>query len=490
VKSFGGVQALAGATLVVKRASVCGLVGQNGAGKSTLIKILAGLYGPRIRISPLAFSKPKSPRTTSFTPEPQEAGQPDDLALSDREGDVAEPTRRGQAIDGQDRLRDRDAPLRKEVLDVARDHQRGDGIRGNCARIDDRDVLPVAENGHAVAQVLDLGEIVRNVHDRDPFASEPADQREEDFRFSCNEGGGRLIEHERRGPVKQCARDLNDLFLSSGEFADQDSRRQIEAEIIAQNFHRLKPHRAAINQCGKSAHPRLAAKEERLADRKARREQSVLMNEMDAKALPRLRRQSVGNLTVDQNLARVGSPQASLHSPKAAVDAGLAFVPEDRRSDGVGLRLSVLENTTLASLGRFSRRGLMRRSPEIAEVDRLVGNLSIRAASRNSLVRTLSGGNQQKVVLAKWLSRQSGLYILDEPTIGVDVGSKTEIYQLIGDLVERGAGVLILPELLGLADRILVMYRGEISREFEAASATATEILAEATGAAEVRNVG
>jgi ribose transport system ATP-binding protein len=109
-------------------------------------------------------------------------------------------------------------------------------------------------------------------------------------------------------------------------------------------------------------------------------------------------------------------------------------------------------------------------------------------------VRTLSGGNQQKVALAKWLSRQSGLYILDEPTIGVDVGSKTEIYGLIGDLVERGAGVLILssdlPELLGLADRILVMYRGEISREFEAASATAAEILAEATGAADMRNVG
>jgi ribose transport system ATP-binding protein len=136
----------------------------------------------------------------------------------------------------------------------------------------------------------------------------------------------------------------------------------------------------------------------------------------------------------------------------------------------------------------------MRRSAENTEVDRLVDLLSIRAANRSSLVGTLSGGNQQKVALAKWLSRQSQLYILDEPTIGVDVGSKIEIYRLIGDLVDRGAGVLILsndlPELLGLADRILVMYRGEILREFDAASATAEEILAEATGAAESRNVG
>ena len=107
----------------------------------------------------------------------------------------------------------------------------------------------------------------------------------------------------------------------------------------------------------------------------------------------------------------IRGPQASIRSPKAAVDAGFAFVPEDRRNDGVGLRLSVLENTTLASLGRFSHRGLMRQSAEIAEVDRLVDQLSIRAANRNSLVRTLSGGNQQKVALAKWLSRQSRISI-------------------------------------------------------------------------------
>ena len=191
---------------------------------------------------------------------------------------------------------------------------------------------------------------------------------------------------------------------------------------------------------------------------------------------------------------RISGSQASIRSPKAAVDAGLAFVPEDRRGNGVGLRLSVLENATLACLGRFSRRGFMRRSAENAEVDRLVDQLSIRAANRSALVGTLSGGNQQKVALAKWLSRQSQLYILDEPTIGVDVGSKIEIYRLIGDLVDRGAGVLILsndlPELLGLADRILVMYRGEISREFDAASATAEEILTQATGAAGLRNVG
>ena len=114
--------------------------------------------------------------------------------------------------------------------------------------------------------------------------------------------------------MKQCARDLNDLFLSSGEFADQNSRGQIDAEIVMQNFRRLKPHRAAINQYGKSAHSRLATKKERLAYRKTRREQSILMNEMDAEALRRLRREPIDDLPVNEDVARVGSVETGQKS--------------------------------------------------------------------------------------------------------------------------------------------------------------------------------
>lgn len=149
--------------------------------------------------------------------------------------------------------------------------------------------------------------------------------------------------------------------------------------------------------------------------------------------------------------------------------------------------MSVAENTTLASLKRFTTFGFLQRDQEYSEVDRLIEQLAIKTDGRFAPVRTLSGGNQQKVALAKWLSRQSSLYILDEPTVGVDIGSKVEIYNLIGKLAERGAAILVLssdlPELIGITDRILVLYRGAVTREFKSSNTTPDEVLAEATGA-------
>jgi ribose transport system ATP-binding protein len=184
-----------------------------------------------------------------------------------------------------------------------------------------------------------------------------------------------------------------------------------------------------------------------------------------------------------------GKP-VKISSPPSAVAKKLALVPEDRRARGVALQMSVRENVTLASLRRFVRFGFLELGREKAAAGELIEKLAIRTASQNSPVRDLSGGNQQKVVLAKWLSRQSDLYLLDEPTVGVDVGAKVEIYRLIGELTQQGAGILLLSsdlmELLGIADRILVMYRGKLAGEFNAANATSADLLSCATGASTV----
>jgi ribose transport system ATP-binding protein len=121
--------------------------------------------------------------------------------------------------------------------------------------------------------------------------------------------------------------------------------------------------------------------------------------------------------------------------------------------------------------------------------------VDVKTAPPDALLRTLSGGNQQKVAIAKWLSRQSEVYLLDEPTVGVDIGSKVEIYTLIGELAARGAGVIVLssdlPELLGITDRILVLFRGRVVQEFISADTTADEVLAESTGSSKgLRHVG
>ncbi|KKJ01876.1 ATP-binding cassette domain-containing protein, partial [Burkholderia gladioli] len=176
-----------------------------------------------------------------------------------------------------------------------------------------------------------------------------------------------------------------------------------------------------------------------------------------------------------------------LRSPRDAVRQGIAFVPEDRRAHGVAPALSVRENISLASLGRVSRFGLMARARETGIVAGLIEALAIRALGSDAPVRQLSGGNQQKVALAKWLSRASHVYLLDEPTIGVDIGAKHEIYRLLERLAREGASVLLfssdLIELLGITDRVLVMARGRLVRELVTRDTDRHELLAWATGA-------
>jgi ribose transport system ATP-binding protein len=162
-------------------------------------------------------------------------------------------------------------------------------------------------------------------------------------------------------------------------------------------------------------------------------------------------------------------------------------VPEDRRAYGVAPALSVRENITLASLAQFSRFGLLARARESGAVKGLIETLAIRTPGADAPVRHLSGGNQQKVALAKWLSRASNVYLLDEPTVGVDIGAKAEIYRLLDALARDGAAVLLfssdLIELLDVTDRVLVMARGQLVRELVSRDTDQQEVLAWATGA-------
>ena len=168
------------------------------------------------------------------------------------------------------------------------------------------------------------------------------------------------------------------------------------------------------------------------------------------------------------------------HGPKSAIRAGVGLLTEDRKSQGLLLDLSVRENTSLAALGGLSHIGFVDRGAERSRVGDYVKNLGIRTPSIEQRVKNLSGGNQQKVVLSRWLLTQSKLLILDEPTRGIDVGAKVEIYQLMNSLVSQGIGILMisseLPEVLGMADRILVMREGRIVGELSRAEATQEKI--------------
>jgi len=171
-----------------------------------------------------------------------------------------------------------------------------------------------------------------------------------------------------------------------------------------------------------------------------------------------------------------------IRHPSDAVAHHIAYVPEDRKRFGLVLGASVRENTTLTIHGKIlNRLGLICRAAENAITDEYIHKLQTRVSSREQITRNLSGGNQQKVVLSKWLAIQPKVLILDEPTRGIDVGAKTEVHRIINDLADRGVAILLisseLPELLRLADRVAVMRQGRVTAEFPRAAATENAIM-------------
>jgi ribose transport system ATP-binding protein len=175
-----------------------------------------------------------------------------------------------------------------------------------------------------------------------------------------------------------------------------------------------------------------------------------------------------------------------MRSPADATKVGLAYVPEDRKLHGLVLPMSVRENVTLAVLRKLSRATLVHASQERKRTDHFIQALSIRTPSREQRVNNLSGGNQQKVVVAKWLACNPKVLILDEPTRGIDVGAKAEVHTIMARLAEQGVGILMisseLPEVLGMSDRILVMHEGRLTGEFTRAEATQERVMLAATG--------
>lgn len=183
---------------------------------------------------------------------------------------------------------------------------------------------------------------------------------------------------------------------------------------------------------------------------------------------------SEGTVTID------GSP-VRIRSSRDAINQGISYLPSDRKEEGIVHRMSVMENITLSSLRRYSRLGLLNKKRESKSASDFAGKLQIRMASIRTLLEYLSGGNQQKVIIARSLCCRSQILFFDEPTQGIDIGAKVEIYHLLNELVKQGAGVVIssaeLPELIGMCDRILAMYHGRVVGEFSGRDASQENLL-------------
>ena len=189
---------------------------------------------------------------------------------------------------------------------------------------------------------------------------------------------------------------------------------------------------------------------------------------------------------IDSGDVLIDGKAVKIRSPKHAISLGIGLVTEDRKALGLVLGMAVRENISLANLGVLSKLGFISRRREREVARSYVEDVLIKTPSVEQAVQNLSGGNQQKVVLAKWLFTKSKILIFDEPTRGIDVGAKTEIYQLMNRLAETGVAIIMisseLPEVLGMSDRILVMHEGEIAGELSRAEATQEQIMHLATG--------
>ncbi len=188
----------------------------------------------------------------------------------------------------------------------------------------------------------------------------------------------------------------------------------------------------------------------------------------------------------DAGEIRINKERVHISSPKVAMRYGLAYVPEDRRQQGLVMDFSIAANMTLPIVQQLSRFGVVDRQREREIATNYSQQLSVRSAGIDQLVKALSGGNQQKVVLAKWLITDPKILILDEPTRGVDVGAKAEVHRIVSDLAAKGLAIIIisseLPEVLGMSDRVLVMHEGHLTGEFSRAEANQEKVMFAATG--------
>ena len=185
-------------------------------------------------------------------------------------------------------------------------------------------------------------------------------------------------------------------------------------------------------------------------------------------------KRATGNIIIE-------GKEKNIQSPQDAINAGLALVPEDRKKDGLVLGLDVRTNICLTTLNDMQTMGLLNAQKETALAKKYTADLRIKTSSDKQLAKNLSGGNQQKIVLAKWLATKPKILMLDEPTRGIDINAKNEIYKLILQLADEGLGIIVvsseLPEILAVSDRILVMAEGSITAEFAANEATEDNIL-------------
>lgn len=476
-KHYPGVVALHGVDLALAPGAVHALVGENGAGKSTLLKVLAGAERPdggtiTLDGAAVRFAAPRDALARGITVIYQEFALVPELSASANVLLGMEPGRHG-------------------LLDLAAERQRATEALASLGATFDP-ATPVADLAVAERQLVELARALvrraRVIALDEPTAALSHRETEHLFaRVLALKAQGlaivfvshRLEEVRRIADTVTVLRDGRRVWtgaaasVSDAQIIRHMVGRDVEMERIS----------------GTSAPGAVVVHVTGLARAPAFRDVSFTLRSGEIVALAGL--VGAGRTEVARCLAGadpwhagdvlVRGTRYRPATPREAIARGVVYLPEERKTLGLVLGMTVRENTTLAALGRFSRLGVLRRAAEGGAATAQVQALDLRPPDIERPAATLSGGNQQKVVMGKWLLADADVLIVDEPTRGVDVGAKSEIHRRIRALADAGKAVLVvsseLPEVLALADRILVMCEGRIAGELDGASATAEHVL-------------
>jgi ribose transport system ATP-binding protein len=483
-KHFPGVTALDGVDFELERGEVHVILGENGAGKSTLIKMLSGAYQPDegeilfegepVRVPSAAVAQGLGISTIY-----QEFNLVPQLTVAENVFLGRQPRRLGIV----DRRRMREEARR--LLERIKVRVDPDALV-SALGVAQRQMVEIAKALSLEARVLIMDE---------PTASLSGQEVQRLFEIvrglKQEEVGVIFISHhlEEVTEIGDRVTVLRDGKLVGQVPATTDHSelvRMMVGRSIEDQFPRRRPEIGDVLLEVRDLSREGALEEVSL---RVRAGEVVGIAGIVGAGRTELARAIFGVDPVDSGEVWVEGRRMERFDPREAKNRGIGFITEDRQRQGIVPPLSVAENLVLASLGKSTSLGLVNRGEQRSRAQKMIDELNIRTPGPEQEVRYLSGGNQQKTVIGKWLLADSRVLIMDEPTRGIDVGAKVEIYELMNELTEQGAGILMissdLPEVLGMSDRILVMAGGRITGELSGEEATQERVMTLATQGSE-----
>jgi ribose transport system ATP-binding protein len=481
-KGFPGVLAVSEASLDVRAGEVHAVVGENGAGKSTLIRVVTGAHqadGGTVELDgvPVRWSSPLAAAAAGIAAIYQELDLVPTLSVRANLFLAREDARLGFIVAAEERRLAREALARLGV-------EIDPGVRVGDLEVAQQQLVAVARALLADARLLVMDEPTATL------ASGDVDRLFGVIRALRGRGIGILFVSHRLDEVMAIADRVTVMRdgCTLGTWLARELTRERLVELMVGRTLDQEFPKARV-----TPGPEVLSVRDLSGGRVRRASFSVRAGEvLGIAGLVGAGRTDLARLVFGADPVRegeilLGGRRTAIRTPRDAIANGICLLTEDRKAQGLVLGLSARDNFALPNLDRWSPWGWIRKAKELSEFERFVASLRIRLAGPGQRARDLSGGNQQKLLLARWLERDSRVLIFDEPTRGIDVGAKHEIYLLINELAARGMAIVMfssdLPEGLGMSDRILVMHRGRVVGELpDASTATQEQVLRMAVG--------